>query len=161
MLHWACLKDKCPNPCCGPFCGVSADFASIFALHPSEIPLTYEDERQMLELYETKATANIEHRGDEAFIKLRNDGSCPFWERGLCSINQAKTSICRAYPLYLDMFTGLNIITSCPGIGNGWTAKGELDAMLRALVEIYEFHLLKKVRQPSIADVVFGITVVR
>lgn len=156
MLHWACLKDKCPNPCCGPFGGVSADFASIFALRPSEIALTYDDERRIVELLGREAEASMEHRGDEAFVQLNTDGSCPYWQKGFCAIHAAKPSVCRAYPLYLDMFTGLNIITLCPGIGSGWTTKDELDAMLRALADVYEFHLLKKVRQPSIADMVFA-----
>lgn len=142
MLRWTCLKEKCQNPCCGPFYGVSADSTLKFALHPPEIPLTYEDERRMLESYGAKAKAHIGHRVEEAFIKLRNDGSCPFWEKGLCSVHQAKASACRAYPLYLDMITGINIITSCPGIGNGWTTNDELNAMLRALAEIYEFQVL-------------------
>jgi Fe-S-cluster containining protein len=161
MLPFTCLGSECPNTCCGPFHGtralqailsqddlgpvlggdadVDADRVSIFA----QIRLTEEDVHRIQE-------AGLDHfivrRGTvEAphyYMKLKPDGSCSALANdGLCSIHSHRPTICRAFPFYIDMFAGLAMISSCPGVGAGEQPVEALETEIAAAIDIYGFWI--------------------
>ncbi len=161
-LNFKCLRGKCPKPCCGPFAGVSGDFESLLGRRFHEILLTTEDANLIRRFVGPERFRRLvvqhEEAGEREYaIKLKEDMSCPFWKyNGECEINLVKPAVCRAFPLYVDMFTGLCIIKTCPGVGQGWTTPEETQRMLDALSEVYNMHLKGRVARRTLASVFAG-----
>lgn len=161
LLPFTCLGSSCPNTCCGPFHGtralepvlshadlgsvlgtdsdVGAERISIFA----QIRLTESDMQRL-------QSAGLDHlitrRGDitapQYYMKLDADGSCAALAKdGLCSIHPNRPTICRAFPFYIDLFAGLSMVGSCPGVGSGEQTVEKLRPEIDAAVDMYEFWL--------------------
>lgn len=161
LLPFTCLGSSCPNTCCGPFHGTralepvlshadlgavlgddaetDAERVSIFA----QIRLTEVDVKRL-------QGAGLDHlivrRGDvgapQYYMKLEPDGTCAALAKdGLCSIHPSRPTICRAFPFYLDLFAGLSMVGSCPGVGAGDQTVDKLRAEINAATEMYEFWL--------------------
>ena len=47
-INFRCLREKCPESCCGPFCGVQRDIDSVEGRGFEEIVLTVEDSDRLL-----------------------------------------------------------------------------------------------------------------
>jgi len=132
---FTCLKENCPNSCCGPFKDRSPDHISVFSMDHDGIPLLH---REAEAITKERGKRHIVRLNDGGWhIRLRHDRSCPFWVKGLCSINNIKPALCIAYPFYLDAFSGLNVHRTCPGLNQGHTDVETTKSMLKALKELY------------------------
>jgi len=138
-INFVCLREKCPESCCGPFGGAQKGIDSVDGRSFSEIVLTHEDSRRIL----NAGLANlVERGGDGRFrMKLLGDGTCTALEGGKCSIQEVKPTVCRAFPFYVDMFVGLCGVTACSGFGQGWTRIESLSGEVNAARQMYEFWL--------------------
>lgn len=139
QINFACLREDCPTSCCGPFGGVQRGIDSVAGRRFSEITLTDDDARKLLEggcSHLMEATADGHNR-----MKLLEDGTCSALKDGRCSIHKIKPTICRAFPFYVDMFVGLCGVTECPGFGSGWTPIEDLQDEVKAAKEMYSFWL--------------------
>jgi Fe-S-cluster containining protein len=161
MLPFTCLGSDCPNTCCGPFHGtralqpilspsdlgpvlggdadVNAEQVSIFA----QIRLTDEDVKR---IQSAGLDDLIVRRGSPEdphyYMKLKPDGSCAALAKdGLCSIHGQRPTICRAFPFYIDMFAGLAMISSCPGVDAGEQPVEALQTEIGAAIDIYGFWI--------------------
>jgi Fe-S-cluster containining protein len=168
-LPFVCLGSECPNTCCGPFHGTRAlhaaltphdlgaalgepsetlpsDAASIFA----QIRLTPADVERL-------QRAGLDHlivrRGSidqpDYYMRLRPDGTCSaLSDNKLCSIHPHRPTICRAFPFYLDIFAGLTMVSSCPGVGAGEQTVEELREEITAAADMYRYWLELLQRPP-------------
>jgi len=160
-VPFTCIGSECPTPCCGPFHGTRAlapvmshsDLGPVFGgdadVDPervsifAQIRLTSNDVERM-------QAAGHDHlmvrRGDTAapdyYMRLQADGSCSALAGdGLCSIHPHRPTICRAFPFYIDLFAGLSMVESCPGVGAGEQPIENLKTEVDAAVEMYEFWI--------------------
>jgi Fe-S-cluster containining protein len=161
-LPFVCLGSECPNTCCGPFHGTRAlhaaltpqdlgaalgeaseilpsDRASIFA----QIRLTPEDVERL-------QSAGLDHlivrRGSmdapHYYLRLKPDGTCTaLAPANLCSIHPHRPTLCRAFPFYIDLFAGLTMVSSCPGVGAGEQTVEELREEITAATAMYRYWL--------------------
>src|SRR5436189_5507610 len=84
-INFTCLKEECPNSCCGPFGGVQRGIDSVEGRQFSEISLTPEDSNKIIQagyshLIERTSTGQYK-------MRLLDDGTCSALEAGRCSIN--------------------------------------------------------------------------
>lgn len=138
-INFACLKEKCPTPCCGPFGGVKQGIESVDGRGFAEIVLTGMDVNLMVE----NGASDLMEQGDCGKVRMRleEDGTCVAFKNGRCSIHEFKPTVCRAFPFYIDMFVGLCGVTACPGFGEGWTPLEDLDQEISAAGGMYEYWL--------------------
>ena len=136
--NFKCLGADCPNHCCGAYSGGAQ------ALHPlgnigfSEIILLPEDVKRL-------KSAGYEHLirtgADGIFtIQTAQDGTCAALEEGRCKIYDARPAICRAYPLYLDMFVGVCVLKECKAVSNDLCIDDYNEA-LSNLLDIYQYWI--------------------
>ena len=138
-INFTCLKDECPSSCCGPFGGVQRGIDSVDGRQFSEIVLTDEDAKRLIESgcsHLIEPTERGRYR-----MKLLEDGTCSALKDGRCSIHKIKPTLCRAFPFYVDMFVGLCGVTECPGFGSGWTKIENLQDEVKAAKDMYSFWL--------------------
>ena len=138
-INFACLRQDCPNSCCGPFGGVQRGIDSIEGRNFSEIALTPEDAKRLL----AAGCSNLIEITEAGHyrMKLLTDDTCIALEDGRCTIHKIKPTLCRAFPFYVDMFVGLCGVTQCPGFGSGSTKIEELQDEFKAAKEMYTFWL--------------------
>jgi len=137
-IHWICLKDKCPNNCCGYF--KSSNKSIIDGIQNNEIPLLKGEEKKVLSKQKVI--------GNKLYLKINKDSSCPFWDKGSCKIYANRPSYCKAYPFYIDPACGLCIDKRCPGLNKGWTELKDLKETFKSLKSLYNFwidDLIKKI----------------
>ena len=133
-----CLKNECPSHCCGDFMGISDRLISLSGLNFSEIILTQEDKER---LEKASLSKLIVKRNDGLFtIKTSKGGTCAALFDGQCSIYELRPSICKAFPLYLDLYVGLCADKSCPQSGV-LKEYPEYKESLRSLIDIYSFWI--------------------
>ena len=118
-INFTCLKEKCPNSCCGPFKGMEEHLVSLFGLKLCDIPLITKETVKVIKKLGKQDKIFFHKELKIWFIKLNEDKSCPFWKNGLCEIYFKKPLVCSAYPFYIDLFAGICVDKSCPGIGGG------------------------------------------
>jgi Fe-S-cluster containining protein len=138
-INWRCLQEKCPQNCCGPFSDHLATYAPLKKIKRDDIIVLKEE----FERFQKNNLQNnlVKLNGDH-YIKLnKKDRSCPFFKKGQCSCYNLRPALCKAYPFYLDLFTGINIDLSCPGVGKGWTKIKDCHTFLSALGIIYTKHI--------------------
>ena len=117
-INFRCKMNYCQHSCCGPFSGVTQELSSIDKRPFEEIVLTPEDYKR---IYSAGYAELIEEGFSEVTGKryfkmaLQEDGTCKALSRGLCSINGIKPTLCKAFPFYFDLFSGLCAI-ACEGI---------------------------------------------
>jgi len=138
-IKFSCLKEKCKKSCCGQFKGFQNKLVSVFGLGFSEIPLTKENV-EFIKKINQEEKIYFKKEIDLWFIKLNRDTSCPFFHKGLCSIQESKPPICKAYPFYLDPCAGLSIDKSCPGVKKCSRCNQNFDEEFQALKEAYRIH---------------------
>ena len=73
-------------------------------------------------------------------IKTAPDGHCFAFQNGKCSINGFKPTICKAYPLYLDLFIGLCAHKECPAVTSAQNIVSFTDELVPFL-DMCEFWL--------------------
>ncbi|MBU2531679.1 MAG: YkgJ family cysteine cluster protein [Alphaproteobacteria bacterium] len=162
-INFRCLAEECPNSCCGPFAGVEKLKAALRksdlseALGESE-DYFFENEEQTIFTLIRLRQADVEKLlghgfgdmivrrkvGEQLlyFLRLKRDGSChALDEKGRCTIYAARPAVCRAFPFYVDMFGGLSMIESCPGVGAGRSTLKDHSDEISAVRELYEMWL--------------------
>ena len=154
MINFKCLGAQCEKNCCGPFHGVNKTIEAIRTKGFHNIYLTPEDKHRLIQngygLYIDKDEHN------RSVIKLNNDTSCTAFCNGKCLIHSIKPSLCKAYPFYIDMFSGLcGIVEECPGFGAGWTPVDKILKDISASIDIYQFWLddIKEGLKEHITDI--------
>lgn len=168
-IPFVCLGSECPTTCCGPFHGTRALYGALrqsdlgkrigeLASGPprdevisvfTEIRLSTKD---VISLQNAGFDRLIVRRGSPEnpghYMRLGEDGTCSALAKdGLCSIHPSRPTLCRAFPFYIDLFAGLSMVASCPGIGAGEQTVAELGAEIEAVAEMYAFWL-KEIRGP-------------
>ena len=142
-INWICLRDKCTKSCCGSFKDRNRKYSQLytpcFNIGHEQILLTPRDKKIIKKIKGQKFIKILNDRN--LYIKLNKNGSCPFLKNGLCSIYTIRPQICRAYPFYLDLASGLNVDVLCPGIGKGWTEIKAIRKYIKAMVKIYQLQL--------------------
>jgi len=164
-IPFVCLGSRCPNTCCGPFHGTGALQAflthgdlgkKLRGPHDPEEP----DEAQSLSIFaQIRLTPKDVHRLQEAgldhmivrrgnpdelahYLSLKPDGTCAaLTSDKLCGIYPHRPTMCRAFPFYFDLFAGLAMVSSCPGVGAGESTIKDLEVEIRAAIEMYEYWL--------------------
>ena len=133
-----CKCDQCPpdKQCCGEFDGISNCLTPVGNHAFSDIVLTTDDVEKM----KSSGLDDIfENRDGLFFLKLNKNGSCPhFSADGKCLIYESRPSLCKAYPLYLDMFGGLCYINSCPGTCCQKGSDSNYSDQVKALLDVYQ-----------------------
>lgn len=137
-VNWRCLGAECPNNCCGPFVGLHMTLEPTTDIRHSDIILLPEDLERLTKISRKDL---IKKRGGDYFIKTKEGGTCFALSEGACTIYAARPTLCRAYPFYIDLFTGLSIHTACPGIEKGNTTPEEIEPYLKAAKTVYYFWL--------------------
>ncbi|MFA7319552.1 MAG: YkgJ family cysteine cluster protein [Parcubacteria group bacterium] len=138
-INWVCIGAKCNKNCCGHFVDKIPSYVSLENIKHDEIILLPKEVKK----YDSNKLAHhaVNIRGN-TYIKLNNsDRSCPFLDRGKCSRYSLRPALCRAYPFYIDLFSGINIDLSCPGVGGGWTKVADIKDNLESLVMVYTKHI--------------------
>ena len=158
-LPFRCLGEACPNTCCGPFHGTRAvdaaltydDLGAVTGtdsdINPervsifSQIRLTDQDiERLQAAGYDWLMIRRGDPDAPDYYMRLQDDGSCAaLGSDRLCGIHPHRPTICRAFPFYVDLFAGLSMVSSCPGVGAGEQTVARLRPEITAAVEMYEF----------------------
>lgn len=133
-----CLGAACPNHCCGAYTGISPNLQTTGSTLFSEIVLLPEDVSRIQEAgYEHL----IVHKNDKlSCIKTAPDGTCAALSNGRCAIYDYRPSICRAYPLYLDMYTGVCLLKECPGVSEDISI-ADFSYNLNYLLNIYQYWI--------------------
>lgn len=75
-----------------------------------------------------------------ATILTAPDGTCAALKDGRCAIYDARPAICRAYPLYLDMFTGACTLNECKAVPSDLKLSDCKEA-LASLLDIYQYWI--------------------
>ncbi len=141
-INFKCLENRCLKSCCGPFCGLSNELASLDDRPFSEIILTDKDVDILFKhgharLIEEAVAPNGKHYFR---MKLMPDGTCTALKSGKCSIHAINPTLCKAFPFYIDMFAGLCAIT-CPGFDEDWTTMDALKTYFDATKEMYDYWM--------------------
>ena len=144
MINFSCRMHLCQSSCCGPFAGITSNLTSIDERPFEEIVLTDEDYNKIYssghaELIEEAVS---EHMGKKYYkMALEKDGTCKALCNGLCTINDIKPTLCKAFPFYFDMFSGLCAI-ACEGFSDDyWTDLEDWRPCFEEAKKMYEFWL--------------------
>lgn len=143
-INFRCKMNYCQHSCCGPFSGVTQELSSIDKRPFEEIVLTPEDYDM---LYANGYANLIEEGYSEGMQKkyykmaLEADGTCKAFRNGRCSIYGCSPTLCRAFPFYFDMFSGLCAI-QCEGFSDEhWSDVADYSEYFAYARRMYEFWL--------------------
>jgi len=162
-LPFTCLGSVCPNTCCGPFHGTRALHATLKQADlgqrlGEESPASPHD-RDVSVFAEIRLTpsdlkriqsAGLDHlvvrRGSSSepahYMRLKADGTCAALSPdNMCGIHADRPTLCRAFPFYFDLFAGLSMVASCPGVGAGEQTVADLSTEILAATEMYDFWI--------------------
>ena len=143
-INFCCKMNNCTHSCCGPFLGITNELGSIDGRPFDEIVLTEEDYNRLydngyahfIEVGYSEETGKYYHK-----MALNPDGSCKAWANGCCTIHDCSPTLCKAFPFYFDMFTGLCAI-ECEGVSDDcWVDMKEYEDQLKYARKMYEFWL--------------------
>jgi len=143
-VNFRCKTSSCQHSCCGPFSGVSTELTNIDERPFDEIVLTTDDYNNLVEngyghLIE-KGVSKV--NGKEYFkMALFEDGSCKAFKDGKCSIYKNSPTLCKAFPFYFDMFSGLCAI-DCEGFSDDtWVDIASVQPMIDRAKKMYQFWI--------------------
>ena len=137
-VGFSCLGAACPNHCCGAFSGLSGKLKKLDKLAFTEIVLLPED---VTRIREAGKAAYIVRKDPDLFtMKTEKDGTCAALHEGRCELYDVRPSLCKAYPLYLDLFAGLCYVSECPAFDPQMPVSEYRDA-LRHLLDVYQYWI--------------------
>lgn len=129
-IMWKCQGDQCKESCCGRFSKQEKQYnkssLSVEGINHKEIPVSNDDLKN-IEL--------VKYINGSPYIDLLEDGTCPYFKSGLCSIYKHRPLACRIYPFYIDQFSGLSIDKNCNGIGCGEMEQKDIDRIIEDIRE--------------------------
>lgn len=143
-INFCCKMQYCSHNCCGPFAGITETLDSIDHRPFDEIVLTQED-------YDTLYKHGYSNLIDEGYsaetgkqyfkMALETDGTCKAFVDGRCLIHRISPTLCKAFPFYFDMFSGLCAI-NCEGFSDDdWMDMGECTPYFEAAKRMYAFWI--------------------
>lgn len=143
-INFVCCQSNCKHTCCGPFAGISSELNNIDNRPFDEIVLTDED-------YKAIKEGGYEHliekvvspfTGKEYYrMALEENGTCKAFVDGKCSIYKVSPTLCKAFPFYFDMFSGLCAI-DCEGFSdNNWVDLKDVSSFVESAKKMYRFWL--------------------
>ncbi len=143
-INFCCKMHHCEHSCCGPFAGITGELSSIDRRPFDEIVLTPNDYQI---LYENGYADLIEEgyspeTGKKYYkMALEEDGTCKAFVQGKCSIHSVSPTLCKAFPFYFDMFSGLCAI-NCEGFSDDyWTDLKDYSEYFEHAKKMYEFWI--------------------
>ena len=143
-INFSCRMDYCSNSCCGPFKGVNTLINNIEKRPFDEIVLTDDDFNRIymngfMDLIETGYSEQMNKSYKK--MSLGEDGTCRAFVNGKCCINNIKPTLCKAFPFYFDMFSGLCAI-NCEGFSDEyWTDVSSYQDCFDSARKMYEFWI--------------------
>ena len=143
-INFCCRMQHCTHSCCGPFAGITGELNNIDRRPFDEIVLTGED----YDLLYANGYADLIEEGYSPEMKkryykmaLEEDGTCKAFVDGKCLIHEISPSLCKAFPFYFDMFSGLCAI-ACEGFGDDhWTDLSQYKSNFEYARKMYEFWM--------------------
>lgn len=143
-INFRCKMNGCKHTCCGPFAGISTELTNIDARPFDEIVLTQEDYTALCENgYQHLIEEGISRVNGKKYYKmaLAEDGTCKAFIDGKCSIYKVSPTLCKAFPFYFDMFSGLCAI-DCEGFSDEhWSDLKNFTPFLDSAKKMYRFWL--------------------
>lgn len=143
-INFRCKLDKCNRSCCGPFMGISSELHSADNRPFEEIVLTEEDCRNLIDSgYENLIEEGFSPLANKEYYKiaLKEDGTCKAWVNGRCSIHAISPTLCKAFPFYFDMFSGLCAI-GCEGFSEDCQVElADVAGFIESAKKMYRFWL--------------------
>ena len=143
-INFYCKMNYCSNSCCGPFKGINNQIGNVDNRPFEEIVLTEVDRKR---IYENgfadliDAGYSIQMQKEYYRMYLESDGTCRAYKNGKCSINSIKPTLCKAFPFYFDMFSGLCAII-CEGFSDEyWADLSDYQECFDAARKMYEFWI--------------------
>ncbi len=133
-----CLREQCSKPCCGPYSAISPQLQPLGSVLPTEIVLTPKD----INLLKTAKRDDLICYEKEKLPRIKTDfdGTCAAFKNGQCEIYPNRPSICKAYPLYMDMYMGVCLLKECPGCFED----ADIDAFsesISCLLDVYQYWI--------------------
>lgn len=138
-MKFDCLGNDCKNHCCKSYSGMESKMRQLSGISFEKIILLPDDIAKIKDIGRTDLLADPPSNGIVT-IKTAKDGTCAALVNGRCSIYNNRPAICHAYPLYLDMFTGVCVLNECEAAASV-DYLSELKANLFSLMEIYRFWI--------------------
>lgn len=142
-----CLGESCKNHCCGAYAGMDGKMQPLSGISFEKIILLPEDIERLQSIGRSDLI-NDDLPNGISTIQTAADGTCAALEKGRCTVYDSRPAICRAYPLYLDMFTGICALSEC-GASDSIDDLHEMEENVRSLLEIYSFWLKYYSREPD------------
>ncbi len=143
-INFFCPRGGCMNNCCGPFSGISTELANIDNRPFDEIVLTNEDyEKLYRNGYAYLVEKGYSEEAQKSYYKmaLHPDGTCKAFVDGGCSIHEFSPTLCKAFPFYFDMFSGLCAI-ACDGFSDdNWTDVSQYEECFENAKKMYAFWM--------------------
>ena len=143
-INFRCKTNGCKHTCCGPFEGISSELTNIDSRPFDEIVLTPEDYERLCENgYRELVEEGISKVNGKKYYKmaLESDGTCKAFKDGRCSIYKVSPTLCKAFPFYFDMFSGLCAI-DCEGFSDDtWVEIKHFESFFDSVRKMYRFWL--------------------
>ena len=143
-INFRCKAQNCKHSCCGPFAGISSELTNIDNRPFDEIILTPEDvARFRAQGREDLIEEGISPVNGKKYYKiaLDPDGTCKALQNGTCSIYQFSPTLCKAFPFYFDMFSGLCAI-DCEGFSDdNWVELEHFDSYIECAKKMYRYWM--------------------
>ena len=143
-INFRCKTCTCQHSCCGPFAGISAELTNIDGRPFDEIVLTPEDFDALVKNgYAHLIEKGVSKVNGRTYYKmaLAEDGTCKAFKDGKCSIYKVSPTLCKAFPFYFDMFSGLCAI-DCEGFSeDNWVPIEEFEPYFDYAKKMYQFWL--------------------
>jgi len=135
-MIFRCKKQECDINCCGKFGGITDNLIPIGGREFTEIILTKNDLHALLQ---SKYSEYVYIASDGlGRVKTDSNGECQAYRNRQCEINEFKPTICKSFPLYLDLFIGLCAIKSCPPTEQK-LLENDYKSEIKSFIEICEF----------------------
>lgn len=130
-LCFCCHQQECTESCCGAYNGFSDKLNSVDGRSFTDIILTGDDARSLL----NSEYRSLVYQGDDKLYRIATaeDGVCCAYQSGRCLINDLKPTICKCFPLYLDIFIGLCSQKDCIAVDTQYTLhnfRNEIEPLL-------------------------------
>ena len=135
---FSCQQDRCIDSCCGAYSGFYDKLISIDGRDFKDIVLTDEDVMAIL----NSEYFHLIYQGQDGLYRLLTDtdGYCAAYKSGRCLINDFKPTICKCFPLYLDMFVGICSHKNCPAAKADYTLF-DYESEVQSLIKMSEFWI--------------------
>ena len=135
---FCCQQDLCPDSCCGAYSGFSDKLNSVDGREFKDIVHTDEDAL----ILQNSAFSHLIYQGQDGLYRILTDtdGYCAAYKSGKCLINDFKPTICKCFPLYLDMFVGICSHKDCPAANADYTLF-DYENEVQSLIKMCEFWI--------------------